>query len=188
MAGTIGSIEAEYRRYKTLAEAAMAQLRDEELSTPGPGGSNSAAVLVWHVAGNLASRFTDFLASDGEKPWRKREEEFARRTVSRAELLEKWQNGWGVLLGALAGLTDDHLPQQVKIRGQALEVREALHRSLAHAAYHVGQLVYLAKAIRGEEWTYLSIPPGQSEAYNRNPTLERPDAHAAELSDPHERG
>ena len=138
-------------------------------------------MIVWHLSGNLASRFTDFLTSDGEKPWRHREEEFAARTVTRDGLMEKWRQGWGVLFEALAGLTDDDLQGQVAIRGQSLAVHDALHRSLAHASYHVGQIVYLAKLKRGADWRSLSIPPGGSAAYNQNPTLERPDGHAAEL-------
>ena len=126
-------------------------------------------------------RFTDFLTSDGEKPWRHREEEFAARTVTRAGLMEKWRQGWGVLFEALAGLTDDHLQQRVTIRGQSLAVHEALHRSLAHASYHVGQIVYLAKSQRGAEWRSLSIPLWGSTAYNQNPTLDQPDWHTADL-------
>jgi hypothetical protein len=117
------------------------------------------------VSGNLRSRFTDFLTSDGEKPWRKRDEEFEARAVSRDELLEKWDQGWRVLLSALDELTDDHLERTITIRHQPLSVTEALLRSLAHASYHVGQIVYAAKAARGDEWNYLSIPPGASEQY-----------------------
>jgi uncharacterized protein YndB with AHSA1/START domain len=124
------------------------------------------------------SRFTGFLTSDGEKPWRKREEEFSPRAVSRAELMEKWTDGWQVLLGALADLTDGDLTKTVLIRGQPLLVHEALHRSMAHASYHVGQIVYVAHAICGANWRYLSIPPGGSAAYNANPQYEKAAAHA----------
>jgi hypothetical protein len=169
MRDIIGSIEAEYRRYKALGDGAFRQVRDEELVAPGPNGNSSITVIVWHVAGNLASRFTDFLTSDGEKPWRQRDEEFIAREVSRAELLEKWEQGWGILFDALAPLTDAHLAERVTIRGEGLAVYQALHRSLAHAACHVGQIVYLAKSFRGDRWTSLSIPPGQSGAYYRRP-------------------
>ena len=178
----IESVRAEYLRYKSLAEAAIHQLDDEQLSAEGPNGGNSIAVICWHIAGNLQSRFTDFLTTDGEKPWRHREEEFHRRAVTRDELLAKWRLGWDALDRALAGLTDDHLTDAVTIRGQALPVHDALHRSVTHASYHVGQIVYLAKALRGADWQYLSIAPGQSEAYNRAPTLERPSAHQARLA------
>ncbi len=160
MRDIIGSIEEEYRRYRKLGEGAFAQLHDAELSAAGSGGGNSTAVLVWHVAGNLASRFTDFLTTDGEKPWRQRDEEFKQRHVTRQELLEKWESGWKVLGATLAALTDAELSRTVAIRGKPLKVHEALHRSLAHTAYHVGQIVFIAKEMRGASWKSLSIPLG----------------------------
>jgi len=181
MSGILQSIADEYRRYKALAEAALEQVPDPALSEPGPNDTNSLAVICWHVAGNLRSRFTDFLTSDGEKPWRQREEEFAARTVSRDELLAKWNQGWDVLLSALAPLTDADLTKTIRIRGEEFTVHAALHRSLAHASYHVGQIVTLAHQIRGKEWRYLSIPPGGTDAYNANPTHETPSKHAARL-------
>ena len=177
------SIRAEYTRYKALGEAAIAQLDDAELCEPGPNGGTSIATMCWHLSGNFQSRFTDFLASDGEKPWRHREEEFEARTVSRVDLMSKWDQGWAVVLGALASLSDDDLGRTVTIRRQPLLVHQALHRSLAHAAYHVGQIVYLAKSMRGAGWTYLSIPPGGSDAYNEDPRFERPAGHADRLMD-----
>ena len=177
----IKSIEAEYLRYKALAEAALVQVPEASLSEPGPANGNSLAIICWHVSGNLKSRFTDFLTSDGEKPWRQREEEFSSRAVSRAELIEKWNDGWKVLLGALQQLTDDDLGRTVSIRNQPLLVHEALHRSLAHTSYHVGQIVYLAHSIIGADWRYLSIPPGGSTAYNANPQFEKAGAHSGAL-------
>jgi hypothetical protein len=177
----LSSITAEFRRYKALGDSALAQLEDAELALPGPNGGNSAAVLVWHIGGNLASRFTDFLTSDGEKLWRQRDEEFVQRAVTRHEVVEKWNAGWNALFNALDELTDDHLRTTVTIRGQSFEVHEALHRALAHISYHVGQLVYLAKSIRGDSWTCLSIPIGGSEAYNKNPIQQDPGAHAAAM-------
>jgi Protein of unknown function (DUF1572) len=177
----IKAIEAEYRRYRALAEGALGQVPESALSQPGPARGNSLAVICWHVSGNLRSRFTDFLASDGEKPWRQREEEFATRTVSRVELQERWAQGWDVLLGTLASLTDAHLSQTVTIRGQTLTVSEALLRSLAHTSYHVGQIVYLAHALCGSGWRYLTIPPGESASYNANPAYEKPLAQAERL-------
>jgi uncharacterized damage-inducible protein DinB len=181
MTAIIQSIDAEYRRYKALAEAALEQVPEAALSEPGPSGGNSLAVICWHVSGNLQSRFTDFLTSDGEKPWRQREEEFAARTVSRADLRAKWSQGWDALLSALAALTDADLSRSITIRGQELTVHQALHRSLAHTSYHVGQIVYVAHAICGSEWRYLSIPPGQSDTYNANPTGETAATHAKRL-------
>jgi hypothetical protein len=165
MRDVIESIRGEYERYKTLGERAVAQVEDRELSLAGLNGSNSLAVICWHVSGNLASRFTDFLTTDGEKPWRNREEEFDDRAVSRAGFLAKWEQGWSVLFAALAQLTDANLPDTITIRGQQLTVAVALHRSLAHTAYHVGQMVYVAKALRGAAWSSLSIPRGQSASY-----------------------
>lgn len=181
MSSFLASIEAEYRRYKALADAALAQVPEPALSEPGPAGGNSLAIICWHLAGNLRSRFTDFLATDGEKPWRNREEEFSARTVNREELGRKWDEGWSVLFETLASLSEHDLTATVTIRGQPLLVHEALHRSLAHAAYHVGQIVYLSHAISGEGWKYLSIPPGGSAAYNANPKYETPAAHAGGL-------
>lgn len=167
MASIVDSIRAEYLRYKQLAEKSIEQLDDSQLSASGPNGGNSIAVICWHLSGNLRSRFTDFLTSDGEKPWRHRDEEFVDRTVTRSEFLEKWQHGWKVLLDTLTGLTDDDLNQSVTIRREPMQVHQALQRSVAHTAYHVGQIVYIAKALRGGEWKYLSIPPGQSENWGR---------------------
>lgn len=176
---TIAAVQAEYARYKALADAAMAQLSEPQLhAAPAPQASNSIVTICWHVSGNLASRFTDFLTTDGEKPWRQREEEFARRTVSREELVQKWEAGWRVLGETCDALTDADLPRAVTIRGQSLTVHEALLRSLAHVSYHVGQIVYAAKAAQDGAWKYLSIPPGQSDAYNKDPKYDKPQAHA----------
>jgi len=174
MASIIESIRAEYLRYKGLAEGAINQLRDDDLSAPGSGGGNSIATICWHVSGNLKSRFTEFLTSDGEKPWRSREEEFSARPVTRAALLAKWAEGWNVLFATLDGLTDEQLDQTVTIRGQPHRVHQALHRSLAHTSYHVGQIVYIAKATRGKDWKYLSIAPGQSDAYSQTLSGQKP--------------
>jgi uncharacterized damage-inducible protein DinB len=172
MASIVESIAAEFKRYKALTEGALSQLSDDQLVVPAPGGGNSIATICWHVGGNLRSRFTDFLTSDGEKPWRKREEEFERRSVTKAELLVHWEAGWTALFAALSELRDADLSRTVTIRGQSLRVDEALHRSLAHASYHVGQVVYAARAVRGSEWHFLSIPPGQSEAFNAKSQLQ----------------
>ena len=154
----LASVAGEYRRYKELAEKAFEQTAEEDLTSAPHAGDNSIAILVWHVSGNLKSRFTDFLTTDGEKPWRDRESEFDARAVTHAKLRRKWQAGWGVLFEALGALSDTDLDRKVTIRGQELTVIEALHRSLAHTAYHVGQIVYLAKSLRGEAWRSLSIP------------------------------
>ena len=181
MSPIVESITGEYQRYKALAEGALGQLTDEQLAAPGPNGGNSIATICWHVGGNLRSRFTDFLTTDGEKPWRQREEEFRQRALTQAELLAHWDAGWSVLFATLAGLSDADLSRTVTIRGQPLRVDQALHRSLAHASYHVGQVVYAARALRGAAWHFLSIPPGQSEAFNAAPNRQQAAAHAASL-------
>ena len=173
MREVVASIEAEYRRYASLALKTVDQLTENQLVARPAEEANSIATLVWHVSGNLESRFTDFLTTDGEKPWREREEEFAVRTASKREIRDRWDRGWTVLMKALRGLDDADLARTVTIRGVEHTVAEALHRSLAHTAYHVGQMTYQGKALRGEHWQWLSIPPGQTAAYNRSPDREK---------------
>lgn len=169
----VAAIETEYRRYKALGEATISQLGDDQLVWQPTPESLSIAMIVWHVSGNLESRFTDFLTTDGEKPWRNRESEFEVRRVGRAELLAKWERGWKILLDTLASLTDADLERMVSVRGVAATVGEALERSLSHTSYHAGQMTYLGKMLRRADWKYLSIPPGGSVAYDTNPTLEK---------------
>jgi hypothetical protein len=154
----IGSIEHEYRRYKSLGERTFDQLSVDELVHIPAAEANSVTILVWHIAGNLKSRFTDFLTSDGEKPWRQRESEFEDRRVSHEQLRQKWEEGWAVLFGTLGRLSDADLGKRVVIRGESLAVHQALHRSLAHTSSHVGQIMLLGKTQRGAEWRSLSIP------------------------------
>jgi proteasome lid subunit RPN8/RPN11/uncharacterized damage-inducible protein DinB len=177
----VESIRGEYLRYKKLAEAAIAQVPDDRLAAVASEQSNSIVTICWHVSGNLKSRFTDFLSADGEKPWRHRDEEFDARQVARAELLTKWDDGWNALFTALGQLSDDLLEREVTIRGESLRVIEALHRSLAHTSYHVGQIVYLARESAGPGWTSLSIPRGQSAAFNANPGGQTPHEQIAAL-------
>ena len=172
MRDTVRSIEAEFLRCKKLAEGALEQVGDDELNRDLGGGGNSIAILVWHISGNLASRFSEFLASDGEKPWRDRKSEFIARRVDRAELLRRWEYGWQILEEALPSLDDGDLGRSVRIRGQSLTVRDALHRSLAHTSYHIGQIVHLAKSFSGTQWRYLSAPPGQPNWQEKDATIE----------------
>ena len=173
MRDVIDSITGEYRRYRKLGTGTLEQLSGEQLSTCVSPEGNSVATIVWHISGNLASRFTDFLTTDGEKPWRERDEEFARRSVAPDEVHETWGRGWDVVVGALAELTDRDLARAVTIRGVELNVAEALHRSLAHTSYHVGQMTFLGKMLLGSDWDYLTIPPGGTASYNENPTHEK---------------
>jgi hypothetical protein len=178
MRDVVKGIESEFLRYKQLAERAINQLSDADLAKTSSEYDNSIATIVWHISGNLKSRFTDFLTSDGEKPWRHREEEFVRRALTKPELLARWNEGWSVLSDSLAHLSDADLTRTVTIRGHQLSVFDALLRSVTHFSHHVGQIVYIAKSLRGSAWDFLTIPPGQSEAYNRNPTHERPQRQA----------
>ena len=159
------SIKTEYRRYKKLAEGAMQQVVDADLTVPLEPEGNAISVIVAHISGNLKSRFTDFLTTDGEKAWRDRDQEFVEKGLARVELMAIWEDGWAVLFDALTTLSDDDLDSAVQIRGETLSVAEALNRSLAHTAYHVGQIVLLARIFAKERWQYLSTPKGQSKTY-----------------------
>lgn len=163
----------EYQRYKVLGQKSLVQIPDEGLNRVFGKDNNSIAVIVSHISGNLISRFTDFLGSDGEKPWRNRDAEFADREYAREEIEKMWNEGWRVLEGELAKLTDAHLNENVVIRGQSLTVHAALSRSLAHTAYHVGQIVIVARMLVDGDWKWLTIPKGTSTDYNRNPTMEK---------------
>ena len=181
----VEAITDEFTRYKALGEAAIAQLGDEELTLTASDGGNSIIAIVWHLAGNLESRFTDFRTSDGEKAWRDRDDEFVLRAVTKTELLEKWDRGWQALLAAVGELADADLLQTVTIRRQQLRIDQALQRSLAHTAYHVGQIVFLAKQIRSGGWRCLSIPLGGSAAHNARGADESAKAHARALDQSH---
>jgi uncharacterized damage-inducible protein DinB len=177
----VEAIADEFTRYKALGEAAIAQLGDEELVVTASEGGNSIVAIVWHLAGNLESRFTDFRTSDGEKPWRDRDDEFVLRSVTKAQLLEKWERGWRALLTAIGELGDADLLATVTIRRQQLRIDQALQRSLAHSAYHIGQIVFMAKQIRSGGWRCLSIPLGGSAAHNARGADESAKAHARML-------
>jgi hypothetical protein len=167
----------EFKRLQSLADGAMCQLTDEQFfAVPSPG-DNSVAVIVKHVGGNLVSRWTDFIASDGEKPGRNRDTEFRIcADDSRAQLIQVWSHGWKTLFEALAPLGDSDMPRLVTIRGEPLTVLQAVNRQLTHYAYHVGQIVYVAKHHRGSDWRTLSIPIGRSAEFNRKPTRYVPNA------------
>jgi hypothetical protein len=167
---------AEYRRYRALGEKAMAQVSDDALNRVPAPDANSIAIIVRHIGGNLASRFTDFLTSDGEKPWRNRDGEFDDGPFTRAQVDEAWKKGWEVVEREVGKVTDDDLGRTIQIRGVDLTVHEALCRSIAHTAMHVGQIILLARMYASVEWTTLSIPKGKSQEYNRNPSLEKSPA------------
>jgi len=155
------------RGHKRLAESAMAQLSDEQFFALPDAESNSVAIIVKHMAGNMRSRFTDFLTSDGEKPDRDRDTEFIIATdASRAEILAAWEKNWQVVFDAIHSLGGGDLARQVTIRREPHSVLQAINRQVGHSAYHVGQIVFLAKHWKGSEWKSLSIPRGQSAAVN----------------------
>jgi hypothetical protein len=167
----------EFNRLQSLADSAMAQLSDEQFFAAPAPGDNSVAVIVKHVGGNLVSRWTDFLTSDGEKPGRDRDTEFRIDAGDTREQLRRlWTSGWSRLFEALEPLDDSDLTRLVTIRGEPLSVLQAVNRQLTHYAYHVGQIVYVAKHHRGSAWSTLSIPLGRSAEFNRNPTSYVPKA------------
>lgn len=160
----------EFRRMKGLADGAIAQVDDGQFFAVPVDGDNSIAVIVKHMAGNLISRWTDFLTADGEKPGRNRDLEFEiLEGDSRPHLLAQWEQGWTTLFDALQPLGDADLVRRITIRGEPLSVLQGVIRQLTHYAYHVGQIVYVAKHHRGLTWRSLSIPKGQSQAFNANP-------------------
>lgn len=155
-----------FRYYRQLGDKALAQIGDAHIHwQPGPE-SNSVAVIVKHLSGNMLSRFTDFLTSDGEKPWRNRDAEFENDYADKSELLAAWNKGWECFFAAVEPLTEADLSTVVYIRNEGHTVLEALNRQLAHYPYHVGQLVYVCRMLAGEQWQSLSIPKGGSQAFN----------------------
>ncbi len=152
--------------YQQLGERTFHQLDDDQLFWQHNPESNSIAIIVKHLWGNMMSRWTDFLTTDGEKAFRQREAEFDPDIKNRNEMLEKWRRGWLCLYTALDSIDPDQLDEIVYIRNQGHTVSEAINRQLAHYAYHVGQIVYLGRLQRGQDWQSLSIPRGQSQAYN----------------------
>lgn len=163
----------EFSRYQNLLEKTIAQINEKEFFKVVGHEGNSIAVILKHLSGNLTSRFTDFLTSDGEKPWRNRDTEFDVHGMNKAELMESWNKAWSVLENAVFTLDTADMNRTVTIRSVQFTVEEALARSLAHFAYHVGQIVFMGKIFKAEEWQYLSIAPGKSKEYNSNPTKEK---------------
>ena len=156
-----------FRYYKRLGESAMAQVSDDELLATLDEEMNSIALVVKHMAGNMRSRWTNFLTSDGEKPDRNRDSEFLEPPRTRSELLRQWNEGWDRVFQALAELSDADLGREVQIRGEVHSVMQAITRQLAHYAYHCGQIVFLAKHFKGTNWKSLSVPRNKSAEFNR---------------------
>jgi len=156
-----------FRQYKQLGEKAMAQVTDEQLFATIDRESNSIAIIVKHLTGNMRSRWTDFLTSDGEKPTRDRDGEFTDPADTRADLLRDWEQGWACVFSAIEPLTDADLGRTVMIRGEAHSVVQAINRQLAHYPMHVGQIILLAKHYAGARWQTLSVARNRSAEFNR---------------------
>ncbi len=158
--------QRQFRGHKRMAEGAMAQLRDEDFFVTLDPEANSVAILVKHLAGNMRSRFTDFLTSDGEKPGRFRDREFELGAgTTRAEVMKWWEEGWNCVFAAIESLKPEDVMRTVTVRGQPHTVMQAINRQIAHYAQHTGQIVLLAKHLCGAEWKTLSIPRGKSEEF-----------------------
>ena len=156
-----------FRYYKKLAEGAMEQVSDEQLFTDLDEEMNSIAIIVKHMAGNMRSRWTDFLTSDGEKPDRNRDTEFVAPPSTRTDLMQLWNDGWERIFQALEPLSNKDLEREVFIRGEAHSVMQAISRQIAHYSYHCGQIVFLAKHLKGNSWKTLSVPRNKSAEFNR---------------------
>jgi hypothetical protein len=156
-----------FRYYKKLGEGAMEQVSDEQLFTALDEEMNSIAIIVKHMAGNMRSRWTNFLTSDGEKPDRNRDIEFVAPPATRKDLMQVWNDGWERIFRALEPLSNSDLEREVFIRGEAHSVMQAINRQIAHYSYHCGQIVFLAKHLKGSSWKTLSVPRNKSEEFNR---------------------
>jgi uncharacterized damage-inducible protein DinB len=169
----LDDIRISFRKQKEMAEKALGQVADDDFCKKPGEFSNSIAAIVKHVGGNLASRWTDFLSADGEKPWRDRDAEFVIGPgETREKLMAIWQTGWAAVLGTLAGLSEGDLQKKVRIRREEHTVFQAIHRSLTHTAYHTGQIVYLARLVTKDGWQWITIPPGKSKQVEKGNYLK----------------
>ena len=160
------SVKKQFEYYKLLGEKAMAQVPDDALFWQFNDASNSIAIIVSHLSGNMLSRWTDFLTSDGEKDWRNRDTEFENDLETREALMERWNKGWKCFQDALNALSAEDLGKTIYIRNMGQTVTDAVNRQLAHYPYHIGQIVFIGKMVSGENWKSLSIPKGNSKNYN----------------------
>jgi Protein of unknown function (DUF1572) len=160
--------------YKDLGDKTFEQLKDADFHYQPNEESNSIAVIIQHVSGNMLSRWTNFLTEDGEKQWRQRDDEFSIHTYSKEQLLEIWEKGWRCFMDALASLQDDDLLKTIHIREEQLSAIDAINRQLAHYPYHIGQIVYIGRIIKDHAWKNLSIPKGQSQQYNQTDAVKDP--------------
>jgi hypothetical protein len=171
--GYLKSVQKQFEYYKMLGEKTFEQLSDEQLFWQFNEESNSIATIVKHLWGNMLSRWTDFLTTDGEKEWRKRDEEFDNDIADRTELIDKWNESWTCLFNAINPLTDNDLAKEIFIRNQGHSITEATNRQLAHYPYHIGQIVFIGKMLCNDKWTSLSIPKRNSKEYNAGKFLNQ---------------
>lgn len=161
-------VQERFGSVKNLGDRSIHRLSEDEIHWIPNDTSNSVAVIIKHLSGNMVSRWSDFLTSDGEKPNRNRDEEFKDDLLSKRELVAIWEKGWHVFFEVLNALGEQNLLKEITIRGESHTVLEAIERQVAHYAYHIGQIVYIGKQLKGRDWESLSIPTGQSEAYTRH--------------------
>jgi len=164
----INSALKQFEYYKSLGDKTFAQLSDEQIFWHSDDDANSIAIIVNHLWGNMLSRWTDFLSSDGEKDWRNRDQEFEEIIATREDLLKKWEEGWNCLFTAIDSINPSNFNQEIYIRNQSHSIVEALNRQMGHYAYHVGQIVFLGRMQKKDEWTSLSIAKGESKSFNAN--------------------
>jgi hypothetical protein len=160
--------------YKELGEKTFEQLEDKDFHYLPTSESNSIAIIVQHLTGNMLSRFTNFLIEDGEKDWRQRDDEFEVHNFSKQQVIEHWDKGWHCCFDALEDLTEDDLLKTIYIRKEPLTVLDAVNRQLAHYPYHIGQIVFIGRMIKDKDWKNLSIPKGQSHQYNSGSGIKDP--------------
>ena len=169
------SVKKQFSLYRTLGDKTISQLDDEKLFWQYNAESNSIAIIVQHLWGNMLSRWTNFLSEDGEKEWRKRDEEFEAMIKTKEELISKWNEGWDCLFNAINSLNEGDLDKTIYIRKEPLTVIDAINRQLAHYSSHVGQIIFLGKMIQNERWVSLSIPKGNSKQFNKKLGMDSAD-------------
>ncbi|MCB9034482.1 MAG: DUF1572 family protein [Chitinophagales bacterium] len=162
----ITSATKQFEYYKLLGEKSFEQLNENDLFWQYNEASNSIAIIVSHLCGNMLSRWTDFLTTDGEKSWRNRDAEFESNITTKTEMLQKWNKGWQCLFDALDSITEDNFETKIYIRNQEHTIVDAINRQLAHYAYHIGQIVFIARMIKDNDWKSLSVPKGESTTFN----------------------
>ena len=169
----LDSIKKRFLTYKILGDKTLERLDEQQLNWQPDEHSNSIRCIVSHISGNMLSRWTDFLSSDGEKPWRNRDTEFADGHASKAEIIAMWEKGWNCMMQTFDSLQEADLEKTITIRSEPLIAMDAINRQLAHIPYHVGQILYIGKMLLKDQWESLSIPKGGSDAFNKGMTEKK---------------